>query len=140
MTPRRFCLVVNPAAGGGRSQRLLPEVTAALTAAGGGHEVHASASLEHARELALAAAGRGEVTVAVGGDGMVGALAGTVAGAGGAFGIIPAGRGNDFARTLGLPSDPAAAARALADGGERGVDLIAVGQAGPAGEVLVAGS
>jgi diacylglycerol kinase (ATP) len=137
---RRFCLVVNPAAGGGRSQRLLPEVTAALTAAGAGHEMHASASLEHARELAVAAAGRGEVTVAVGGDGMVGALAGTVAGAGGAFGIIPAGRGNDFARTLGLPSDPAAAARALAGGAERGVDLIAVGQAGNASEVLVAGS
>jgi diacylglycerol kinase family enzyme len=30
----RFCLVVNPAAGRGRSLRVLPEVTAVLDAAG----------------------------------------------------------------------------------------------------------
>jgi diacylglycerol kinase (ATP) len=137
---RRFCLVVNPAAGGGRSQRLLPAVTAALTAAGAEHEVHASSSLEHARELAVAAAGRGEVTVAFGGDGMVGALAAVTAGTGGAFGIIPAGRGNDFARTLGLPADATAAAQALARGAERRVDLIAAGSDTGQDEVLVAGS
>ena len=48
-------------------------------------EVQASTSLEHARELALAAAGRGDVIVAFGGDGMVGALAGVVAQAGGMY-------------------------------------------------------
>src|ERR1700681_3251461 len=108
---RTFCLVVNPAAGGGRSRRLLPVVTGVLDAAGATHQVCASASLEHAKELATAAAGRGDVVVAVGGDGMVGALAGAVAAAGGVFGIIPSGRGNDFARTLGIPFAAADAAR-----------------------------
>jgi diacylglycerol kinase family enzyme len=148
---RTCCLVVNPAAGGGRSQRLLPVVTGVLDAAGVGHQVCASASLEHAKELATAAAGRGDMVVAFGGDGMVGALAGTVAAAGGVFGIIPAGRGNDFARTLGVPFAPADAARVLVSGQERPVDLIGVGRADagvPAGdsssvlsgELVVAGS
>jgi len=67
--------------------------------------------------------------VAFGGDGMVGALAAAVAGAGGVLGIIPVGRGNDFARTLGVPLRPADAARALAKGRVRRVDLIGVGRA-----------
>jgi diacylglycerol kinase (ATP) len=141
---RMCCLVVNPAAGGGRSTRLLPEVCGVLDAAGVRYRVCPSSSLEHARELAVDAAGRGEVAVAFGGDGMVGALAGTVAAAGGVFGIIPAGRGNDFARTLGLPFGPARAARVLAAGQERPVDLIGAGRVGVDGtvtaETVVAGS
>jgi diacylglycerol kinase (ATP) len=136
---RTCCLVVNPAAGGGRATRLLPEVRGVLNAAGVPHEVHTSASLQHARELAVAAAGRGDVAVAFGGDGMVGALAGAVAGANGVFGIIPAGRGNDFARTLGIPFEVGAAARRLADGRPASVDLIGVGRPGAA-EHIVAGS
>ncbi len=38
--------------------------------------------------------------------------------------IIPAGRGNDLALALGLPADPAAAARVLVDGHVRAIDLI----------------
>ena len=51
-----------------------------------------SASLAHARQLAAEAASHGDVVVAVGGDGMAGALAGATAAGGGDFGIIPAGR------------------------------------------------
>ena len=144
---RTYALVVNPAAGGGRAGRLLPAVRGVLDDAGARHQVSESASLEHAKELAAAAAGRGDVVVAFGGDGMVGALAGTVAAAGGVFGIIPAGRGNDFARTLGIPFAPADAARLLVYGQERRVDLIGVGRAdaggadaGGAAELVVAGS
>ena len=139
---RTCCLVVNPAAGGGRSQRLLPAVTGVLDEAGVRHRVCASASLEHAAELAAAAAGRGETVVAFGGDGMVGTLAAAVAAAGGEFGILPAGRGNDFARTLGIPFGPAEAARRLVTGQERAVDLIGVAVEGrpPGGELVVAGS
>ena len=141
---RTTCLVVNPAAGGGRSRRLLPAVTGVLADAGVRHQVCESASLEHARELAAAAAARGDVVVAFGGDGMVGGLAGTVAEAGGVFAIIPAGRGNDFARTLAIPFDATEAARLIVSGRERAVDLIAVGGAGrggaDGGEVVVAGS
>jgi diacylglycerol kinase family enzyme len=134
-----FCLIVNPAAGGGRSLSILPLATAGLDAAGASYQVSESASLEHARELAASGAKRGDVVVAVGGDGLTGALAGVVAAAGGTYGIIAAGRGNDLARVLGIPADPAAAALVLARGQVRQVDLIGVDVAGQA-ERIVAGS
>jgi diacylglycerol kinase (ATP) len=125
-----FCLVVNPSAGGGRALRVLPAATAALDQAGAAYQVSQSASLDHARQLADSAARRGDVVVAVGGDGMAGALAGAVAGAGGMYGIVPAGRGNDFARALGLPRAAADAARVLAGGQVTTMDLIGVGVPG----------
>jgi diacylglycerol kinase family enzyme len=105
---------------------VLPAVTAALDNAGASYQIAVSSSLGHARELADAAARRGDVVVAVGGDGMAGALAGAVAAADGLYGIIQAGRGNDFALVLGLPSDPAAAARVLLGGQARSMDLMGV--------------
>jgi diacylglycerol kinase (ATP) len=119
-----LCLVVNPAAGGGRALRTLATATAALDGASARYQVQPSASLAHARELAGAAAQRGEVTVAVGGDGLAGALAGAVADAGGVMALIPAGRGNDLARELGLPPGAAAAAAAILDGQQAELDLL----------------
>ncbi len=119
--------------------RLLPLATAALDAAGAQYSVRESASLEHARELAAAGAQRGDTVVAVGGDGLAGTLAGVVAAAGGTYGIIPAGRGNDMARVLGLPAGTANATGVLTGGRTRQVDLIGVSAAGRA-ESVVAGS
>ncbi|MGC2999985.1 diacylglycerol kinase family protein, partial [Streptomyces sp. G35A] len=45
---------------------------------------------------------------------------------GAVLGLVPAGRGNDFARALGLPADPAALARTLLGGEPRAVDTIEV--------------
>ena len=70
---------------------------------------------------------------------MAGALAGATGRSGGRFGIIPAGRGNDLARVLGIPFDPADAARALAGGISRQIDLIGVSVPGQP-DVIVAGS
>ena len=134
-----FCLVVNPAASRGRSRRRLPEVLGVLSAGSAAVRICETASLGHATELAQEATGLGEVVVAVGGDGLVGALAGAVSRVGGTLGIIPTGRGNDFARMLGIPASPAAAAAALLAGQPRPVDLIGV-QAGDSAEEIVAGS
>lgn len=136
---RPLCLIVNPAAGNGRARTFLPRATSALTEAGADHRVTESASLAHAKELAAAAAERGDVVVAVGGDGMVGALAGVAATAGASYGLIPVGRGNDLACVLGIPAEPEAAARVLATGKLRRVDLIGVSTP-DAPEVVVAGS
>jgi diacylglycerol kinase (ATP) len=136
---KSLCLVVNPAAARGRSRRHLPEILGALAPAGAGIRVSETASLGHATELAAEATGRGETVVAVGGDGLVGTLAAAVAGAGGLLGIIPAGRGNDFARMLGIPARPVDAAAALLTGEPQAVDLIGV-RAGDGPEQVVAGS
>ena len=136
---RPLCLIVNPAAGNGRAREFLPPATSALTAAGAEYRVVESSSLGHARDLAAEAASRGDVVVAVGGDGLAGALAGIAAAGGAAYGLIPVGRGNDLAGVLGIPSDPAAAAGVLAAGQLRQIDLIAAGTPGQP-EVIVAGS
>ncbi|MGH3397608.1 MAG: diacylglycerol/lipid kinase family protein, partial [Streptosporangiaceae bacterium] len=137
--PDLVSLIVNPAAGGGRSLRLLPAVTAELDGLGVRYAVDRSRSLADGRQRAAAAAQAGHVVVAVGGDGMAGALAGVAAAGGARFGIVPAGRGNDLAGVLGIPSGPAAAARVLAGEHVRAVDLIGVSVPGQP-ECVVAGS
>jgi YegS/Rv2252/BmrU family lipid kinase len=117
----RLQLVVNPTAGGGRAAKLLPRVEQALT----GHDlvVTPTRSLEHADELVAAAVADDRVVVAMGGDGLVGRVAGAVAAAGGVLAVVPGGRGNDFCRMLGVPSDPVAACALVAEGVPTKVDL-----------------
>ncbi len=120
---RRLQLVVNPAAGGGRAAKLLPSVEAALRGAGHDLVVTSTRSLEHADELTRAAFAEDRVAVAMGGDGIVGRVAGVVAQTGGVMGVLPGGRGNDFCRAAGLPLDPIAACAVLSSGTEKPVDL-----------------
>jgi YegS/Rv2252/BmrU family lipid kinase len=119
---------VNPSAGGGRAGRALPAVQAALDAAGLEHRAERTRSLDHARELARAAATRGEIAVAFGGDGLVGAVADGLRNGDGVLGVLPGGRGNDFARVLGIPLEPVAACEVLETGVERALDLGEVGE------------
>jgi len=114
----RALLVFNPTAGGGRAGRLAPRVAARLAADGVEVSQHQTRSLEDARLAACEAAGSVDAVVAMGGDGTVGACAAGLAdagpGAGAALAVIPAGGGNDAARSLGLPArDPLAAAGLL---------------------------
>jgi YegS/Rv2252/BmrU family lipid kinase len=120
---RRLALLVNPAASGGAARQKADEAAEALRAAGAEFRVVVTTSADDAREQAKIAADAGETAVAVGGDGLIGTLAGALAEAGGALALIPAGRGNDFARMLGLPTEPHAAARVAATGEERLVDV-----------------
>ncbi len=120
-------LIVNPSSGGGRAGRALGAVRAALGHHGLEHHVEQTLDLKHARELAVAAAAAGEMPVAFGGDGLVAAVAGAVRGDDTVIGVLPGGRGNDFARCLGLPLDPVAATAVLAHGQPAGVDMGAAG-------------
>jgi YegS/Rv2252/BmrU family lipid kinase len=119
----KLAVIVNPSAGDGRAARALPGVQAALRGHGQEHRVERTEGLEHARELARAAAAAGETAVALGGDGLIGALAGALSHTDGVLGVLPGGRGNDFARTLGIPLDPRAACDVLARGTVRALDL-----------------
>ncbi len=124
---RTVSLIVNPAAGGGRAGRFLGAVENALSDHGLEHHVERTRSLEHARELTVAAAETGDVAVAFGGDGLIGAVAGALAHSEGLLGILPGGRGNDLARVLGIPLDPVAACEVIATGQVRRLDLGRVG-------------
>lgn len=119
----RLRVIVNPSAGRGRAGQLLPGVEAALRGWAAEVEVSATRDIEHADTLAAEAAADGQVAVALGGDGLVGRVAGATARAGGLLAVLPGGRGNDFARGLGVGRDPVTAAAALVDAVERRVDL-----------------
>jgi YegS/Rv2252/BmrU family lipid kinase len=103
--------------------RALAEVRDELDRLRAGYRVLDTRSLDHAREEAAAAAAAGQTVVAIGGDGLVGCLAGALASTTSALGIVPGGRGNDFARVLGIPADAKEAARLVVDGKERLVDV-----------------
>lgn len=117
----RLQLVVNPSAGGGRASKVLPAVVEALSA----HDlvVTQTESLEHADSLVAAAVADDRVVVAMGGDGIVGRVAGAIAPLGGTMGVVPGGRGNDFCRAVGIPQDPVAACAILTSGTRQRVDL-----------------
>jgi YegS/Rv2252/BmrU family lipid kinase len=134
---RDVVLIVNPSAGGGRALRALPPAEQALRAAGMRVRLEHTRDLDHARALGRAAGAAGEVAAALGGDGLVGAVADGLREAagsdparsdGGVLAILPGGRGNDFARTLGIPRDMAGAAATIANGREHAIDLGVCGE------------
>lgn len=114
--------VVNPTAGRGAALTAARALAAALPS--GSVEVAPSRSYAHAAELAAEAGAAGRTVLAVGGDGLAGCCAGPVVEAGGVLALLPAGRGNDFARQLGLPTTPSAAAEVIAAGHTRTVDVL----------------
>ncbi len=123
----KLSLIANPSAGGGRTGRALKRVEQTLTRLGLEHHTEQTQSLEHAQELAADAAAAGEVAVAFGGDGLIGAVAAALRHTDAVLGVLPGGRGNDFARALGIPLDPVAACEVLASSAVREVDLGIVG-------------
>jgi YegS/Rv2252/BmrU family lipid kinase len=120
---RPLALLVNPAAAGGKALAAADPVRAELERLGADFRLVETASGEHAKREARAAAANGETVVAIGGDGLVGTLAGAICGTDAPLAIIPAGRGNDFARVLDIPNDPAAAALLAYEGHTRLLDV-----------------
>jgi YegS/Rv2252/BmrU family lipid kinase len=118
-----IALLANPSAADGRSLKCLDIARAEFDACGADYRMATPSGRDAARAAAHEAGERGETVVAVGGDGTIGLIAGALRGTAGRLAVIPAGRGNDFARVLGIPSEPAAAARVALDGRERMVDV-----------------
>jgi YegS/Rv2252/BmrU family lipid kinase len=120
-------VIVNPASGGGRAAVLASGVRSELERLRIGYTMHVIGSFDEAAACARAAQANGTAAVALGGDGLISALARALRGTDGILGILPAGRGNDFARVLGIPLDPVAACEVLATGTPVRLD---VGRAG----------
>jgi YegS/Rv2252/BmrU family lipid kinase len=136
---RAFAFLVNPASGGGAAPRVVVPLARALREAGADVEVTYTTSAAETPALVDAAVARDAVVVSVGGDGMLSSVAGSVAERGGVLAVVPAGRGNDFARMLEVPTDTAAQARLLLDGEARPIDLLRATQA-DGSSYVVAGS
>ena len=120
---RPIALLANPSAADGRSLKCLDLVRAELEERGAEYRMENPSGREAAQRAAREAAGRGEIVAAVGGDGTIGLIAGALRGLDASLAVIPAGRGNDFARVMHIPTDPVEAARVALDGEERLVDV-----------------
>jgi YegS/Rv2252/BmrU family lipid kinase len=102
------------------------EVAAALAGAGVESQVLAVAGEDCAGRAAEYVRRGAELVIAAGGDGTVGAIAGELAGSQAALGILPLGTLNHFARDLGIPFAIGEAAKVIATGGMRRVDIAEV--------------
>jgi YegS/Rv2252/BmrU family lipid kinase len=120
---RRFLLLLNPSAGGGRARELLPRIETAMSAARLEHRAVLTRGLEHGCDEARAAAEAGEIPVVISGDGLIGQVGGALAGTGASMGLICGGRGNDLARVLGIPDDVGEAVAVLTAGNTREIDV-----------------
>ena len=116
-------LIVNPTAGNGRAEKTLPRLEEVLRARGVPYDVRRTERPGHAAELAASIAAPGDTVAAVGGDGTLLETAEGLVGTGAALGILPAGTGNDVAKTLRIPRDPVAAADFMLSHPPRPVDV-----------------
>jgi diacylglycerol kinase (ATP) len=124
----RAFVVVNPAAGGGRTERLWPRLRDTLTRLGLDFEWGPTAARGDGVRLARdAARGEYDLVVAVGGDGTLNEVVNGVTDAAGrplaAVGAVQTGRGRDACRNFLLPTEPARAARRLVEGRDLAFDL-----------------
>ncbi len=117
-------IVVNPKSGSGRSMKHAERVRAQLTADDVPVEIRHTTARGDAEAIASEAAGSGYTCVAAcGGDGTVHEVVNALAGTDAALGILPCGRGNDFARAVGIPRSPEEAASILSRGHINTFDL-----------------
>lgn len=118
-------LILNPGSGSRRDAALPQAILDTLSA--GGRDVEWLKPRKGSEIPGLAAqalAGGPRLLIAAGGDGTVNAVAGAVlAHPGSQLGVIPLGTFNYFARGLGLPEDPIAAATVIRDGRTAGISV-----------------
>jgi diacylglycerol kinase family enzyme len=120
---RAIPVVINR--GGGAASRagdaLEGQITEAFEAAGLWADIHfvdgnaLTSTIERLAETGAVAVG--------GGDGTQGCAAAALARAGATHGVLPLGTRNNLARELGVPLDLAGAAKVIADGHTRAIDL-----------------
>jgi diacylglycerol kinase (ATP) len=123
-------VIANPHAGQGKVARRLPVIERTLTEAGLTYRIVRTTGPGHATEAARSALAGGErYLVAVGGDGTVHEVVngmienGVPVAAGAVLGVVAAGSGCDFVRSLSLPGGAVAAARRLAGDAVRQIDI-----------------
>ena len=124
-------VILNPYSNRWNSQKRWPEAEAALKSAGVNFELVVSERKGHIPELAAQAVReKFSPIIVAGGDGSIGdALNGLMQAAGpgketvGPLGIMPTGSANDLAFNVGLPTDLNAAAKVIAAGKTKAMDI-----------------
>ncbi len=122
---KNMLFILNPMAGTKKANKVLADILAVFNRAGYRVQTYVTAGLQDAVSAVKAFAPGMDVVVCCGGDGTLNeTLTGMLeAGLELPIGYIPAGSTNDFANSLGLPSDPLSAARLIAEGTPQRLDV-----------------
>ena len=117
--------IVNPVAGTGFALEIMGKIENRMTEKRLPFRTFRTEHPLHATEIARELAQNPEVraVVSVGGDGTAFEVASGLAGTGKPMAIIPAGTGNDFIKTIGIPKDPLAALEAALNGKPAPIDM-----------------
>ena len=120
-----YTFIVNPAAGNGYALKTQQQIEAVLQQRGIVYQMLHTAAPEHAMELAKEAAAKEGCrgVIAVGGDGTAYEVACGLMDTGVPMGIIPAGTGNDFIKTVNIPKKPMEALEFILHKTPRSVDV-----------------
>ena len=118
-------VIVNPASADGATEENWPKIASDLRTHFGPFSVAFTDAAGDGRRLAAEAAKQGaKLIIACGGDGTISEVANGILDSNHEveLGILPSGTGGDFRRTLRIPNNVPAAARALRDGRPRLID------------------
>jgi YegS/Rv2252/BmrU family lipid kinase len=97
----RHIFIINPAAGKGRALEAIPYIKEYFAGKQESYEMKLTERPGHATDLAHKFATEGECRIySVGGDGTVNEIVNGIAGTNAILGVIPAGSGNDFIRSI----------------------------------------
>ena len=110
---KEYLFLLNPQSGRmsvSKKQSLINEITRPENS-----QVLITSSEEHAKQLAKDAMVAGQIVIACGGDGFHNIIAQQAVRTGGVMSVLPLGRGNDFATSLGIRS-PKDTKRAITNG------------------------
>jgi len=118
---KEFTFIVNPAAGKGAGKRVFRSIQSELESRNIEYELVETTGPGHATSESRNAVT--DTVVSVGGDGTINEVVNGLAGSTKTLGIIPAGSGNDFIKSVGVPRKPFQALQALLNGVKRAVDV-----------------
>jgi YegS/Rv2252/BmrU family lipid kinase len=128
LSPKYAKIIVNPAAGAGKTGKLWPRIMSVFQGHGLRFEHDMTEAPGHAIELARTAAKNGyDIVVSVGGDGTINEIVNGLYASGSIgdalLGIVSTGTGGDYIRTAGIPRHYEDACRCFLQPKKRTVDL-----------------
>lgn len=121
----KILFIVNPVAGKGRALKAIPIIKELMNKESLSYKIVETTRPKEAIDIAYNGIQQGfEIITAVGGDGTVNEVAQGIMKSGkGCLGIIPAGTGNDLARSLDIPIDIKESIKCIIKGKHKGIDV-----------------
>ncbi|MBU8906931.1 diacylglycerol/lipid kinase family protein [Desertibacillus haloalkaliphilus] len=126
-----YHFIVNRYSGNGKGNRSWNKIKQYLIQKNVDFRVYFSERSQHASEILSQLKGGetvDQMVVAIGGDGTINEVVNGLIGSELTLGVVPAGSGNDFARSLQIPSDPLQALDRILVGKRKQIDLLQVNQ------------